>query len=85
MAGRRVDDNKKRQIIKLYYSGKSVHEIAGEYNIPRSTIYRWIKSGAKDKHEYENGCISDVRQRTYDDSGPLKILRGTIPIAHFKN
>lgn len=41
--GKRYTEEFKQQIVDLYNSGKSAHDLAGEYGVTAPTIYRWIK------------------------------------------
>ncbi len=34
----------KKQIIMLYKNGKSVINLGQEYNLPKPTIYSWVKN-----------------------------------------
>ena len=36
-------DELRKQLVQLYSNGKSVNEICSEYDVPKSTFYRWIK------------------------------------------
>jgi transposase len=36
-------DEYKETLVRLYNSGKSIKEICEEYNVPKSTFYRWLK------------------------------------------
>ncbi len=33
----------RKQLVDLYSQGKSIEHICSEYNVPRSTFYRWIR------------------------------------------
>ncbi|UOO36784.1 helix-turn-helix domain-containing protein [Oscillospiraceae bacterium CM] len=44
----------KKQMLERYRQGKSVEEICCEYNVPKSTFYRWIR-----KSRTDSPCISD--------------------------
>lgn len=33
----------RKHLVQMYSSGKSVDDICDEYNIPKSTFYRWIR------------------------------------------
>ena len=33
----------RKQMITMYGEGRSVDEICSEYNVPKSTFYRWIR------------------------------------------
>lgn len=33
----------RKKLVDLYSEGKSVDEICAEYNVPKSTFYRWIR------------------------------------------
>lgn len=38
----RINNKKKYKIIELYYEGASAKSLCREYNISRSTLYKWI-------------------------------------------
>lgn len=40
--GTRYSDDFKKQIVRLYESGKQVNVISSEYEISAPTIYKWI-------------------------------------------
>jgi transposase-like protein len=33
----------RKQMVELYSEGRSIDHICAEYNVPRSTFYRWIR------------------------------------------
>lgn len=33
----------RKQLVELYSEGRSIDHICAEYNVPRSTFYRWIR------------------------------------------
>jgi transposase-like protein len=33
----------RKQLIEMYGEGRSIDHICAEYNVPRSTFYRWIR------------------------------------------
>ncbi len=39
----KYSDEQKQEVIKRYANGESVSDIVSDYQIPRSTIYSWIK------------------------------------------
>ena len=41
--GKRYNDEFKRIIVDLYYSGSSVKDLSSEYGVSNVTIYKWIK------------------------------------------
>jgi predicted DNA-binding protein YlxM (UPF0122 family) len=43
MAEKRLSREMKQEIVRQYYAGKSVREIANEYAYSESSIYRWIR------------------------------------------
>nr|WP_240339700.1 helix-turn-helix domain-containing protein [Halobacillus ihumii] len=42
-----LKESQKQQIRKLYESGERANDIAKEYNIARSTVYKVVNEGAK--------------------------------------
>ena len=56
--GTRYSEEFKRQIIDLYLSGKSVTELANEYDLVEQTIYKWKKLYAPSIEVDENQTIS---------------------------
>ena len=40
----RYNEEEKRTLVSLYYSGKTVAEICQEHQLPRSTFYTWIQA-----------------------------------------
>lgn len=36
-------DELKKQLIDMYSEGKSVDDICAEFDVPKSTFYRWIR------------------------------------------
>ncbi|WP_342263796.1 transposase [Spiroplasma endosymbiont of Clivina fossor] len=59
----------KKQIVMLYKNGKSVINLGKEYNLPKPTIYSWVKnynnSGsfkAKDNHTVEENELIALRK-----------------------
>ncbi|WP_342255926.1 IS3 family transposase [Spiroplasma endosymbiont of Poecilobothrus nobilitatus] len=63
----------KKQIVMLYKNGKSVINIGQEYNLPKPTIYSWVKnynnSGsfkAKDNRTLEENEIITLRKELKD-------------------
>ncbi|MCL2055747.1 MAG: helix-turn-helix domain-containing protein [Oscillospiraceae bacterium] len=43
MAEKRVPIEKKQEIVRQYYEGKSVEQLSGEYSCSKSSVYRWIR------------------------------------------
>jgi hypothetical protein len=43
MAEKRLSREMKQEIVRQYYAGKSVRQIANEYAYSESSIYRWIR------------------------------------------
>jgi hypothetical protein len=43
MAEKRLSREMKQEIVRQYYAGKSVRQIASEYAYSESSIYRWIR------------------------------------------
>lgn len=39
----------RKQLVQMYSSGKSVDDICDEYNIPKSTFYRWIRKSREEE------------------------------------
>lgn len=33
----------RKQLVEMYSDGRSIDHICAEYNVPRSTFYRWIR------------------------------------------
>ncbi len=63
----------KKQIVMLYKNGKSVINLGQEYNLPKPTIYSWVKnynnSGsfkAKDNRTLEENEIITLRKELKD-------------------
>lgn len=44
----------RKQLVEMYSEGRSIDHICSEYNVPRSTFYRWIR-----KSRIDNPDISD--------------------------
>lgn len=42
MSANKYDDNFKTMIIDLYKNGESVSDLASEYGVRNSTIYKWL-------------------------------------------
>jgi transposase-like protein len=42
-------DELRKQLVQMYSNGKSVDEICCDYNIPKSTFYRWIRKSKDEK------------------------------------
>ncbi len=56
--GKRYSEEFKRQIIDFYLSGKSVLELAEEYDLVKQTVYKWKKLYAPSIEVNENQTIS---------------------------
>ncbi|MDL2232672.1 helix-turn-helix domain containing protein [Ruminococcaceae bacterium OttesenSCG-928-L11] len=44
MAGKHMDSDVKREILNQYCEGVSVSTLSNDYQIPKSTIYRWVRN-----------------------------------------
>ncbi|URZ02301.1 helix-turn-helix domain-containing protein [Clostridium felsineum] len=54
----------KKAVIDLYNNGRSCCEISSEFNISKSSIYRWIKNykekTEKSKKDFENKILKEA-------------------------
>lgn len=56
----KYSDEQKQEIIERYTNGKSVSDIVADFQIPRSTIYSWIKES-----QNNNGKKKEVNLRNF--------------------
>ena len=50
-------DEYRKMLVHLYNNGKSIREICQEYNVPKSTFYRWLKKYAENEPRITEGDI----------------------------
>jgi transposase-like protein len=48
----------RKQLVNLYAEGRSVDDICAEYNVPKSTFYRWLR---KSRGEHPDISEDDIR------------------------
>ncbi len=72
----------KKQIVMLYKNGKSVINLGQEYNLPKPTIYSWVKnynnSGsfkAKDNRAFEENELIYLRKENKQSRMENDILK----------
>lgn len=53
----------RKQLIESYYDGKSVDDICIEYDIPKSTFYRWIRKSKCEQPEISEDDIKVIITR----------------------
>lgn len=75
---KRYTDEFKQQIVKLANNGKSVKEIAKEYNIARSTVNKWIS-------DYNNTKSFKAKDNRSDEENELIKLRKQIKLLEMEN
>lgn len=69
MSKKDYNDDFKKQIISLFRNGKSVSEISKEYDIGRSTIYKWV-------YQFENsGSFKAVDNRTPEENELISLRK----------
>ena len=71
--------DQKKAIVACYESGISIHQLCIEYNIPRSTLYRWCKSYKTDiPCNGTNFTVKEINQmqnRIVKPNNIIKILK----------
>lgn len=60
--GTRYSDDFKKQIVRLYESGKQVGVISSEYEISTPTIYKWISESKKTGSFKTNDNLTDEQR-----------------------
>ena len=60
--GQRYSDDFKKQIVRLYQSGKQTSVIAKEYEIALPTIYKWIKESTTTGSFKTNDNLTDEQR-----------------------
>ncbi len=69
MSKKDYNDDFKKQIVSLFRNGKSVSEISKEYDIGRSTIYKWA-------YQFENsGSFKAVDNRTPEENELISLRK----------
>lgn len=53
----------RKQLVDLYAEGHSVDEICAQYNIPKSTFYRWIRKSRGEQPEISEDDIRIIVTR----------------------
>ncbi len=53
----------KQHMLALYREGKSVDEIGREYDVPKSTLYRWIRKSRMNQPEISEEDIEIIVTR----------------------
>ena len=62
MTTEKSSTERKKNIVSLYYNGKSVEEITQQYGVPRSTFYRWVKKYAEPERCKEYSPPEQIRE-----------------------
>ena len=65
---KKYTDEFRKQIVALHKNGKTVKELAEEYDVPKSTIRQWI-------NDYENSGSFKAKDNRSDIENELLILR----------
>ena len=60
--GQRYSDDFKKQIVRLYQSGKQTSVIAKEYEISLPTVYKWIKESTTTGSFKTNDNLTDEQR-----------------------
>ena len=47
----------RKQLVDMYSEGRSIDHICHEYNVPRSTFYRWIRKSRSDNPDISDNDI----------------------------
>ena len=66
---REFTDEFKNQIVQLYLNGKSKSELAKEYDLPLSSLGRWIK-----QHQ-ETGSFIEKDNRSEEENELLELVK----------
>ena len=66
---REFTDEFKNQIVQLYLNGKSKSELAKEYDLPLSSLGRWIK-----QHQ-ETGSFKEKDNRSEEENELLELRK----------
>ena len=65
---KKYTDEFRKQIVALHKNGKTVKELAEEYDVPKSTIRQW-------RNDYENSGSFKAKDNRSDIENELLILR----------
>jgi len=50
----------RKQMVELYSEGRSIDHICSEYNVPRSTFYRWIRKSRTNHPDISDNDIQVI-------------------------
>ncbi len=53
----------KQQILELHGEGRSIDELCEEYDVPKSTLYRWIRKSKNNQPEISEEDINRIVSR----------------------
>jgi transposase-like protein len=53
----------KKQLVDLYNKGRSIDDICEEYDVPKSTFYRWIRKTRDDQIQLSDDDIRIIVTR----------------------
>lgn len=64
---REYSDEFKMQMVRLYQSGKTQSELVAEYELTKSTLYKWIKQATT------TGSFKEKENRTPEENKLLQL------------
>lgn len=53
----------RKQLVEMYSEGRSIEDICLEYNVPKSTFYRWIRKSRGDNPDISEEDIRIIITR----------------------
>ena len=73
--GTRYTDEFKKQIVSLVNSGKTISEVATEYNISKSTVHKWTHSYNSSNSFRAKDNLTETEKELLEAKKELKQLR----------
>mgnify|MGYP001195759274 FL=1 len=82
--GKRYNDDFRKMVVELYYSGQSVRDLSSEYGVSDVTIYKWIKDftpvDGSDKDSLTPKEVAKIQQENLKLKQELEILKKAMAI-----
>jgi len=75
MAYKRYDEQFKKQVIKLHIEGRSVSDLAIEYGVSPTSIYKWIKFHSNIETTITPRKLNEIRKENKRLKQEVEILK----------
>ncbi|MGA3601241.1 transposase [Lysinibacillus agricola] len=83
MSNKRYDDLIKKKVAQLYLQGKTVSDLAVEFDVSPTSIYTWVKS-YKDQNDFSEKDYKKILKENTRLKQEVEILKKAMTIMNSK-